>query len=399
MSKFLISIIIPTRNRQQYAEAAVRQILSLNQDIQIIVHDNSDNNSLAERLSDVIKNEHIVYIHIEERIASIDNFEMAMSYVEGEYLVAIGDDDGILCNITDCVNLMKENAIDAIKPAATHYEFHWIDKNSSIERYRSGVFNTRYFTGKASYYDTKQSVFKLLERGGQGYSRLPMAGTYHRVVRMELFEKVKQITGRYYGGLSPDMYSSVCLSLIPNIRFAEFDFPISLPGICPSSTSAASVTGGHSGKLETAPHFIGLKTPYEWDERVPRYYSVETIWAETMIKAVVAMNRTDLIEDRFNLDYLIKSMYLNPQNSKNDIEELIGKEKIDSIHIAELESNDSTKVFVQKVQNYLIRRIPGNGIVNAYCENIEQAVSKMNDLIHSDIMQRKWNHIKSTLSR
>ena len=45
MYKYLLTVIIPTRNRQQYAEAAARQILSLRQDIQVIVQDNSDNNS------------------------------------------------------------------------------------------------------------------------------------------------------------------------------------------------------------------------------------------------------------------------------------------------------------------------------------------------------------------
>ena len=35
MYQFLLSVIIPTRNRQKYAEAAARQILGLKQDIQV----------------------------------------------------------------------------------------------------------------------------------------------------------------------------------------------------------------------------------------------------------------------------------------------------------------------------------------------------------------------------
>ena len=41
----LISVIIPTRNRQLYAERTIRQICDLHLDIQVVVQDNSDDDS------------------------------------------------------------------------------------------------------------------------------------------------------------------------------------------------------------------------------------------------------------------------------------------------------------------------------------------------------------------
>lgn len=392
MYKYLISVIIPTRNRQKYAEAATRQILSLNQDIQVIVQDNSDDDSLGEKLTDVLDQSNLVYHHISERISFVDNYEIATSYAQGEYFIALGDDDGLLGNITECVNWMKSHHIDALKPSVKS-SYRWPDASSDVQAHRDGVFSTIPFSGDIKYYDTINSVKKLLEHGGQDYLSYPMAGTYHRVVRMDLMNKVKELTGRYYAGLTPDMYSAACLSLLPNVKFAEIDYPISLPGVCPTSASAKSAKGEHCGKLETAPHFIGLKEPYAWDERVPHYYSVETIWAETLLKAVEAMGQGKLVDDYYKDDYLIHYLYKNNQNVKNDIETLIGKERLNSLDVMVPKPDSSVARFIKRAKMYILRRIPGNSIVYAVCKDINEAVDEMNHMISSKLMRKKWDRL------
>ena len=61
--------------------------------------------------------------------------------------------------------------------------------------------------------------------------------------------------------------------------------PFTLPGVCATSGTADSLTGRHTGELKDAPHFRG-HVDYKWEESVPYVYSVNTIWAETAIKAV-----------------------------------------------------------------------------------------------------------------
>ena len=68
------------------------------------------------------------------------------------------------------------------------------------------------------------------------------------------------------------------------------------------SATSRNVHKGHCGKLEDAPHLI-LRGPYEWDRYVPAYYSVETIWAESAMKAVREMEMPGLIE-KFNYSFL-----------------------------------------------------------------------------------------------
>ena len=67
------------------------------------------------------------------------------------------------------------------------------------------------------------------------------------------------------------------------------NYPITVSGICPTSGSADSATGRHTGKLEDAPHFRGHAS-YEWDNKAPAIYSVESIWGETVLKALKDFN-------------------------------------------------------------------------------------------------------------
>jgi hypothetical protein len=83
-----------------------------------------------------------------------------------------------------------------------------------------------------------------------------------------------------------------------------------IAGACNSSTSVQSLKGQHSGLLKDAPHFKNRHN-YQWNSIIPAYYSVETIWAESAINALVKFNRIDLLK-KFDLNkFLIKSIILN----------------------------------------------------------------------------------------
>ncbi len=394
--KYLISVIIPTRNRQKYAEAAVRHILSISKDIQIIVQDNSDNISLKEQLKDILDNKQIIYNFIEERIAGIENYNIAASYVEGEFFCAIGDDDTVLPNIVDCAVWMKKNKIDAVKPSKDLI-YWWPDSgNIKSKKRKNGFLGTGRYTGNCVLQNQHDGIKKLLKAGGQGYLNLPIIGSYHGLVKFECMKKVYDLTGRYYGGLSPDMFSAACLSLLPDVRFAYIDYPISLPGVCPKSTSAQSVDQKHVGGLETAPHFIGLKQPYHWDERVPKYYSVETIWAETLLKAVSAMGHEDYIEKFFDQKELVRALYVNNYEKRTEILECVGSDM--QIFLKSL-GNIKVKRKINKFEKYckklrtLFLCVCGIELGIENCRSIEEAADYVCEFLSSKRNKKKWEKI------
>ena len=73
-------------------------------------------------------------------------------------------------------------------------------------------------------------------------------------MKKECLEEIRTKTGRYFNGLSPDIYSVVALSLVSKNN-VFIDYPFTISGICKTSGSADSATGRHTGKWEDAPHF------------------------------------------------------------------------------------------------------------------------------------------------
>ena len=216
MGKPLVSIIIPTRNRQMYASKTVHQILALKQDIEIIVQDNSDDEDLYVELRELIANKKIKYAYEKQVLPFSENYNRAAEQVTGEYLCAIGDDDGILPNISDCAMWMESRKIDIIKPAKDQVYFYPGNKNKK----KNACLGFGKYSGSYHYSKPESALISLLNDGGCNYLEKDLPGSYHGLVKMDAMKAIKNITGKYYAGLTPDMYSVVCLSLLPGIRFA-----------------------------------------------------------------------------------------------------------------------------------------------------------------------------------
>lgn len=379
----LVSVIIPTRNRQIYANAAIRQIMDLNEDIQVVVCDNSDDDSLKKMISDYFTDERLLYKYISERISGIENYETAASLATGKYLCAIGDDDGILPTIIECARWMERNDIDAVKPNK-RINYWWPDENRAInDKKRKGALALLGISNLVRRLDTKAAVEELLKNGGQGYLGLDMIGSYHCLVSMNCMKRVKEITGRYYGGLSPDMYSGMPESSSKDKSLSDRDTDF-VTGVCPQSTSAQSVDSNHFGKLESAPHLIG-RGEYVWDKRIPRIYSVETIWGETLLKAVEAMEKNDLIEKYFSYERLCRFLLINNYSHKDEIIKVLGTDKtIDNIE-GEYRNKNKKKNRINQYKDkmeYMVKVLCQRYLRKRPCVSIGEACSSVVNFLH-----------------
>jgi hypothetical protein len=84
---------------------------------------------------------------------------------------------------------------------------------------------------------------------------------------------------------------------------AVTDYPLTIPGACKASNSIIHLEDGKRKpeKLEAMPEYS--RDGYQWAELVPHLYTVPPIWADSAIKAVLAMGRADL-EQQLNLPRL-----------------------------------------------------------------------------------------------
>lgn len=292
MNNSILSVIIPTRNRQKYCTAVVEQVLSATgSEVEVVIQDNSDDNSL-EGIIKELNSERVVYNYEQRVLSFVDNFSAAVDIAHGEYLCMIGDDDGVLPNIMKAIQYAKKKDLDALIPGLNSVYF-WPSENPIVKGGEQGYLVLSCISDDCRAVNTESELKKLLTQGFQDYQSTNVPRLYHGIVHRRVLNIIKEKVGAYFGGLTPDMYMAVALAIVAK-NVEKIEFPITISGICPKSGSAASATGAHTGRLEDAPHFKGHKT-YEWSKLVPAVYSVETIWGDTGIHAMQDFGRADMV--------------------------------------------------------------------------------------------------------
>ena len=301
MNNFILSIIMPTKNRQKYCISSLEQITrvidnsSLN--IEVLIKDNSDTNILEDEINN-LKKTYISYYYESGIVSFVDNFDDAVKKSKGKYLLIIGDDDGVLPYLIDVILLMEKNNIDAIIPDLGAVYF-WPSSKDIVKNSRNGLLVLSKKPVKCKIVDTNKGLKNLINKAGQDYQNLNLARIYHGIVKKDILVLNKDF--KYFGGLTPDIYSSVILS-INSRKTVRISLPITISGICEKSGSSDSATGKHTGNLKDAPHFRGHSN-YVWYKEIPAIYTVETIWAETVIKALIDSSAYELLNN-FNFNKL-----------------------------------------------------------------------------------------------
>lgn len=311
----LLSIIIPTKNRQYFAKYAILSIIETQiNEIELVIQDNSDTNELETWISNNIIDKRISYRHHKEPLSFIENFSKAVELATGEYICIIGDDDTINPEIVEATKWMKNNNIDCL---AIQSIANYIWPNSGVQT----TLFTKNVQGILSLSEQKSTIiYPLIEKelelfansGGFDYLKFNLPKLYHGIVNRDCLEAIKNKTGAYFGGLSPDIFASIAISCTTN-RIAVTNYPLTVPGACQSSASIIEgLLKKNSKVLEDAPHFRN-RGNYTWNQLVPRIYSVETIWADSSISALKSMGRYDLISS-INLPKLTAyCAFLNPE--------------------------------------------------------------------------------------
>ncbi len=272
---------------------------------EIVVQDNSSDDSLQKMIL-ALEDERIVYNYNSKALSFIDNFEEALNLSIGEFFIVLGDDDSITKDILPIVEWMKKESIESV---SSSFIVDYIWPNDKIEKYKTGYLSIPNYKGGVKDVNVDHNLKELIKNGFLAYQAFDLPRTYHGIVKRSSMDQVKSIGGRYFGGLTPDIYSTIALAcVIKNHRI--IDYPFSIAGACPASATVNATIGGHAGELKDAPHFNN-RGHYEWEKEVPKYYSVETIWAETAIKALNEMGYKDWRKDFNKYKLYVYGIYYN----------------------------------------------------------------------------------------
>jgi len=293
--KPLISIVFPTRNRSQYLIDSVRLALSEIADCEIIIADNSDNDSLGRELETNFQDARIKYTYSSEVLSVVDNFERTLDFAEGRFLLFLGDDDSIGPGLVDVASWADSNGIDAVISYRQQFlcSYYWPGVKSKYfgDQYAGNVFVSK-FSGKAFPLDAISSLKDVAANPSGGLGALPRA--YHGLVSRELVEKIRQKYGSLFGGVSPDIYSAALIADMASKPFIV-DFPFVIPGASPTSTAGQGALRSDRGDLKSVEHITRFGALFTWDSRLPEFYSPHTVWPYSLLKAIEVIQRSDVI--------------------------------------------------------------------------------------------------------
>src|SRR6185503_16067706 len=294
----LLTVVIATKDRDKFCIEAIKSILNISADlIQIAIADNSKSEEIKVYVESN-PSDYISYYYDNSEISAIENFNRAMDLAVGEYVCMIGDDDTVLPNILNIVHWARVNKIDSICSTNT-IAYYW---PGASELGPTGMLDVPIFEPKIYGVDVEKELKKLIKSGIVNYLLYPLPKIYHGIVKRQLLLEIKARTGNYFGGLSPDIYSTITISCIVGNHFAT-TVPFSIAGACPKSSTVESIAGKHCGSLKDMPH-LRNRGAYMWEEQIPEYYSVPTLWAESSLKAIKDLGKGDL-HKQFNIYPLI----------------------------------------------------------------------------------------------
>ena len=225
-----LTVIIPTRERADTLFHTLRTVLKQEyENLEIIVSDNAsiDNTrQVVSQFTDV----RLRYINTGNRIGMSENWEFALSHVTGDFVMFLGDDDGLLphacSDVASILNFTKAKALIWNKP-----NYHWPSVNMA----------PNLITLQCSYDLCKLDghvMLKGIASGRTSYGRLPVL--YAGFVSMISINNIKAKTGNFFHSITPDVYSGIVLA--EELKSYLYSFrPFSINGGSWHSNGVASV--------------------------------------------------------------------------------------------------------------------------------------------------------------
>ncbi|MDX9694342.1 MAG: glycosyltransferase [Bacteroidales bacterium] len=294
---YLLSIVVPTKNRYKYLKVLIKLIDSFkSNEIELIIHDNSDNNFEIIDYINSFNNNNIKYFHSNEKLTMISNSDLAISKSTAEYVCFIGDDDGVTRNILDCVKWMKSNNVDSIFSNCAYY--NWSGTAQFFKR-KNNIIK----------HDTSIELNVLLRKGMiLNESHLPLL--YHAIVKREVLNTIYKKYETHFLSTPPDISSAVLLAFEVN-KYYEINIPIIINGTS-EMTGGGVIRKGGVIRLDDV-DFINDNDRKEWENFIPPIWCGSYAWANSGIKTLQKNGKESYI-NKFDIDYnLAHAFSLRPK--------------------------------------------------------------------------------------
>lgn len=210
-----VSIIIPTRRRPDtLAKAVLTAVNQTHRNIEVIVSNNG-NTAETRAVVQAIGDPRVRCVEPPRPLSMSHNFEFGMDHATGDWLVLIGDDDGILpSGVERALKMLREAGAEALGSATCVYR--WPIDGAS----QRGPFLSVPLGSGWKWQRSERQMRRILTRD-VGFNEAPM--TYSGgVVRTALYNRVKAVRGTFYQSQIPDCFSAFAfLSTVDRYVFSR----------------------------------------------------------------------------------------------------------------------------------------------------------------------------------
>lgn len=231
------TVVIPTRNRSETLYHTLKTCVSQKyENFEIIV---SDNNSV-DNTKDVVNSfddNRIRYINTQRSLGMTSNWEFALSHVTGDYVMYLGDDDGLLENtIEKASNILKKCPSQALIWQKSNY--NWPDISNNPNEL------TIFLTNKIYTLPVKPILYLIL-LGLTSIGRIP--SVYSGFVSVNIINMIKSKNGLFFHSVTPDIYSGLAvMSAIDKYIYSLTPFSVSGGS---SKSNGQAISSKYNNKL------------------------------------------------------------------------------------------------------------------------------------------------------
>lgn len=292
----LLSVVVPTKNRVIYLKSLIEIFNGFTrQDIELVIEDNSDDNTEILSYLQRTNNKNIIYNYDSHTVSVVENSDRAILHSSGKYVCFLGDDDLFSELVGEFVEFMDRNSCDsAIFQVAKYY---WPGTEFKAHKFPNLVIKR--YKGKVKTINVKKEIDGLLSRGATSLNMMPKV--YHGIVSRKCLDEIYNITGSYFPGPSPDMANSVALSFVVK-KHIYCDVPYISSGTSPKSTAGLGAKHMHKGNIKDI-SFLPEGVEDNWNINIPKVWTGPTIYAQSALESLLRMGGLEEI-NKYNFNYL-----------------------------------------------------------------------------------------------
>jgi glycosyltransferase involved in cell wall biosynthesis len=235
----MFSIVIPTQARPDTLRHALRTVLAQSDgDFEVIVHESGDDPATAAAVAE-FADPRIRFFKTGQPVRMSENWERALAHVRGDYVLFIGDDDGLLpdaCALARAILSAKPGLVLSWLPASYYWPRYF---DPEMANWASATCGTELTCTLRN----SRSLLDMAYRFRASYSDLPMI--YNAFVPRTLIESVRNSCGRYFVGSAPDVTSGLA-NLYFSDHYLSCNRPLSINAASHHSTGHALIRSGNA---------------------------------------------------------------------------------------------------------------------------------------------------------